>query len=123
MNKKTMLILILSLVMLMLVGCGQKQHIPAETPKSDQAEVQSSNIVTISHFAFSPEEFVIKKGWTVTWSNLDSASHTVTSDTGSELASGTLTTGDSYSHTFNSAGRFTYHCSLHSMMVGVIVVK
>jgi hypothetical protein len=38
------------------------------------------------------------------------------------LASGILQEGDTYSHTFASAGSFNYICSLHPFMTGSVTV-
>lgn len=78
--------------------------------------------VNIQNFAFSPNTLTVKAGTTVTWTNMDSVSHTVTSDSGSELNSGNIPTGSSYSHTFNTPGTYNYHCSIHTGMVATIVV-
>jgi plastocyanin len=48
--------------------------------------------------------------------------HTATSDTG-VWDSGTLATGQSYSHTFDQPGTYTYHCTIHPFMKGTIVVQ
>jgi plastocyanin len=81
------------------------------------------NSVDINHFAFYPLSKIIEKGSSVTWINEDQVSHTVTSDSGNELGSGILAPGDSYTHTFNSAGNFYYHCSIHNSMKGLIIVS
>ncbi|MEK6842765.1 MAG: plastocyanin/azurin family copper-binding protein, partial [Nanoarchaeota archaeon] len=44
----------------------------------------------IKSFAFQTPELAIKAGDAVTWTNLDSTAHTVTSDSGSELDSKSL---------------------------------
>jgi len=79
--------------------------------------------VSISNFAFNPVGLSIKKGDTVIWTNDDSTQHTVTSDSGSELGSQLLSNGQIYSHTFNNAGTFNYHCSVHSFMGAKITVQ
>jgi amicyanin len=79
--------------------------------------------VSISGFAFGPATLTVKKGATVTWTNRDTAPHTVTSDSGSVLGSDTLKTGQSYSATFTEAGTFSYHCAFHPMMKATIVVE
>jgi amicyanin len=83
---------------------------------------QGNNVV-ISGYAFSPQQLQIKAGEKVTWTNQDSAPHTVVSDSGSELSSPSLSTGQSYSHTFAAAGTYNYHCSIHKSMKGTIVVE
>ena len=49
-------------------------------------------------------------------------SHTTTSDSGL-WNSGTLAPGAHFTHKFNKAGSFSYHCSIHPFMTGTIVVK
>ena len=60
------------------------------------------------------------KGDTVTWVNLDSAAHTVTS---ASFDSSSLAKGQSYKFTFNQAGTFKYHCTVHPSMLGEVIVK
>ncbi|MEK6917789.1 MAG: plastocyanin/azurin family copper-binding protein [Nanoarchaeota archaeon] len=54
---------------------------------------------------------------------MDSAPHTVTSDSGSELNSGTISNGGVYSHTFNTAGTYKYHCAFHTSMKATVIVQ
>jgi amicyanin len=81
------------------------------------------NSVSIQNFAFSPSTLTVKVGTVVTWTNLDSAPHTVVSDSGSELSSDTLSNGQTYSHTFSTPGTYTYHCGVHTSMKGTVVVE
>lgn len=78
--------------------------------------------VSIQNFAFSAPTVRIKKGARVTWTNLDSAPHTATSDAGT-FTSATLAKGASYSFTFNTVGNFPYYCKLHPSMKGTIIVE
>src|SRR5690348_11151097 len=72
---------------------------------------------------FSPSNLTIHKGQEVTWINRDSSiSHTVTSDSGSELGSSSVAPGTTYKHTFNAVGTFSYHCTPHPNMKGSITV-
>ncbi len=79
--------------------------------------------VTIQNFAFSPKTVTVAPGTTVMWTNKDSAAHTVTSDSGSTLASGDLSQGKSYAHTFTKAGTYAYHCAIHPYMKATVVVS
>jgi plastocyanin len=89
-----------------------------------QTESTSSTTVnaTIKNYAFSASNLTVTKGTKVVWTNEDSVGHSVTSDSGSELASATLSTGESYSHTFTKTGTFPYHCAPHSYMTGTVTV-
>lgn len=76
---------------------------------------------TIENFAFSPEPIEIKVGTTVTWTNLDSAPHTV-SQTGGGFESGKMDQGATFSFTFTEAGTFEYFCQFHPNMKGTVIV-
>jgi plastocyanin len=54
---------------------------------------------------------------------MDSVMHTATSDSGSELASTSLSKGESYTHTFTTPGTYNYHCAVHPSMKGKIIVE
>ena len=60
-------------------------------------------------------------GTTVTWTNSDGTTHTVTAD-GGAFDSGHLADGATFQFTFKAAGVFPYHCSIHSSMNGTITV-
>ena len=79
--------------------------------------------VEIKSFAFNPATLTIKIGDSITWTNKDSVKHTVTSDSGNELDSELLSQNEVYTHTFNSAGTFNYHCTPHPYMKAKIVVE
>jgi plastocyanin len=89
---------------------------------------------TLAAKAFSPNPITVKVGATVTWTDKDTtASHTVTSGTGfndpnkgKEFDSGLstlLTSGKTFSHTFNTAGEISYFCQIHPTMVGKVTVS
>lgn len=94
-------------------------------PSGNQSGAQTSNPnnIEIGGFAFNPSTLTIKTGETVTWSNMDPVSHTITSDSGSELNSAPIPNGQTYSHTFNTVGTYSYHCSIHTSMKGQIIVE
>ena len=77
--------------------------------------------VTIKDFEFTPATVTIKVGDTVIWTNDGPSTHTVTADDGS-FASGNLW-NDTFSHTFETAGTFTYHCSISRFMTGTVIVQ
>jgi len=82
----------------------------------------SGNAVAIQGFAFSPATLTIKAGTTVTWTNDDTVAHTIVSDTGA-FESNSISKGGTYSHTFDAAGTYAYHCGLHPSMKAKIVVE
>ena len=78
--------------------------------------------VTIADFAFDPGDLTVSVGDTVTWTNDDDTDHTVTADDDG-FDSGDLGGGDTFEQTFDEAGEFSYHCSIHSQMTGTITVE
>ncbi len=96
---------------------------PAKSSSSQTSKPEETNSVTIENFAFSSDDITVKKGTTVTWTNKDSAAHTVTADDGNGPNSQTLAQGDSYSFKFDKAGTFKYHCQIHSSMTGTVTVE
>jgi plastocyanin len=78
--------------------------------------------VAIKGFAFNPPTIEAKVGQTITWTNQDSATHTVTLDDKS-VNSGNVASNATFSHAFATAGTFTYHCEIHKQMKGTITVS
>jgi plastocyanin len=88
-------------------------------PPSPPAQGES---VGIQDFAFNPPTITVPVGTTITWTNLDSAPHTVTSD-GGLFDSGTLNQGQTFQFTFNTPGTYSYFCSIHSFMTAQVIVQ
>jgi plastocyanin len=78
-------------------------------------------VIPIRDFGFRIDTVHVRRGSRVTWVNCDAEGHTSTSDT-DVWSSPTIATGQTYSHVFDQAGRFRYHCIPHPFMTGTIVV-
>ncbi|HSX43143.1 MAG TPA: cupredoxin domain-containing protein [Candidatus Saccharimonadales bacterium] len=107
------------------VSTDSSMDMPAKSSTStdDSSKSTATNSVAIKDFAFSPADITVRVGTTVTWTNQDSAAHTVTETDGKTGPdSGTLATGKSYSFTYAAAGTYSYHCDFHSSMVGTVTV-
>lgn len=78
--------------------------------------------VAIVDFEFDPNALQASVGQSLTWTNQDSATHTVTSDGGGPLASGDLEQGESYEASFDAAGTYEYICTIHPTMRGTVEV-
>jgi plastocyanin len=78
--------------------------------------------VEVKGFAFSPPQLSVRVGDKVTWRFADSATHTVTADDGS-FDSGGHSSGETFDHTFETAGTFSYHCTIHGSMKGTVAVS
>lgn len=75
-----------------------------------------------NRYSFGPAKVFVNIGQKVTWTNGSDAPHTVTSSSGTELASSNLNASATFSHTFSTIGTFAYHCSIHTYMRGTVVV-
>lgn len=89
-------------------------------PAPVKSTVANTN-AQIQNFAFAPATINIKVGATVTWTNMDSAPHTVTSLTGA-FDSGSIATSGTFKFQFNTPGTYVYHCTIHSMMANATVI-
>jgi plastocyanin len=76
---------------------------------------------SLGRLAYAPDDVSVAAGSTVTWTNNDSVAHTSTSDA-SGWNSGTVASGGHFSFTFQTAGTYSYHCSIHPGMIGTVVV-
>lgn len=77
--------------------------------------------IAISDFQFTPDNITVTLGTKVIWTNNGPSEHTVTSDT-NVFNSGTIAVGHKWNYTFNAVGTFPYHCAIHPMMHGVVIV-
>ena len=87
---------------------------------------------------FDPPRMFVTVGDTITWYNDDREGHTVTSGEGSGrygwmsdnfgstngiFDSGRFAPGESWSYTFEESGTFSYFCTIHPWMEGVVIVE
>jgi plastocyanin len=117
-------------VLVLVAGCGSGSGGGGATPSAPATASTSSGSATaiagptveINNFMFTPKTLTVPVGTTVTWKFDDSTQHTVTADDNS-FTSPALGSGQTYTHTFTSAGTVDYHCSIHTFMTGTVVVK
>ena len=107
-------------------GCGGPQPgatTRASAPASVAAGCTGSGgtAVSVANFAYDPASVTVAVGGTVTWTNSDSETHTVTFDGGPDC--GDIAQGASVSRTFDTAGSFGYICTIHPTMRGTVVVQ
>ena len=80
--------------------------------------------VVISDYKFTPMTLRVAVGTTVTWVNHDMARHSVTRNFSDEpFDSGLLGNQQVFTHTFGTAGSYSYICTPHSGMQATIVVQ
>lgn len=91
--------------------------------RESAAAIATRTEVAIDNFSFSPNTLTLSAGATVTWVNHDKVPHVVSGAKNQFKRSTALKTGQSFSHTFVTAGTYYYFCSIHPRMIGKIIVK
>jgi plastocyanin len=91
----------------------------------EETDSQEMSIEVVDS-AYQPGEITIAPGTTVVWTQTGSLPHTVTADDGS-FDSGDMSSGDTFSFTFEEEGTYPYYCEYHGGpggqgMAGVIIV-
>jgi plastocyanin len=86
------------------------------------ATSKPGTVVHIRDDAFTPASITVHVGDSVTFVNDDDDAHTATADDGSWDSEG-LNQGEKWTHTYAKAGTIKYHCTVHPMMHGIVVVK
>jgi len=71
------------------------------------------NEIWLEYKAYNPSQLVVAVGTTVTFTNKDNADHSVTETTGL-FNSGKISSGNTYTFTFNTAGTYYFTCNYHS---------
>jgi plastocyanin len=85
------------------------------------AATTGGETVAIAGFKFDAPELTIAAGTSVSWTNDDSAEHSVVAEDTSFI-SDNLAKGATFEHTFDTPGSFPYICGIHSRMKGTITV-
>jgi plastocyanin len=88
------------------------------------SDVPGANEVFIQGNAFNPSTITVSAGTTVTWTNKDGITHTVTS-TGTALIPNSPSIGSNgtFSQLFSTPGTYPYKCTIHPTMTGNVVVN
>ncbi len=130
MNSKNILIV---LGVLVILGLGfyflkmrgsYKTVTTTSTPAASGQPTASGLTIVIQNFKYSPSTLTVKAGDVITFTNMDSAPHSIVSDDGSSFSTGELSQGQSTTFTAPSAaGTYPFHCRVHPSITGTIVVQ
>lgn len=118
--KKNFYVVVLFISLATIASCSKKNTYSSSGGSNNPPA--GSNAVTMSGMAFNPTNISVTVGTTVTWTNNDAMSHTVTSNDGTSFNSGTIAAGSTFSFKFMTAGTYAYHCTFHAGMTGTVVV-
>lgn len=91
------------------------------TGASQPASTAVTKSVNITATAFKPATVTIATGDSIRWTNKDTKTHQVVSNSGA-FASAIISPNHTYKHTFNTAGTYRYHDGLHPALTGKVVV-
>jgi len=111
------LAVLLALVAFALVPAGLRG---ATASAGGAAQASKAPTVVINHFAFHPPTLTVAKGTKVTFSNTSAVTHTATRN--GSFDTGRIKPGTAVAVRFKQKGTFAYHCEIHPLMHGKIVV-
>lgn len=106
------------------VAPNQPTAAPTEAPTAAPTEAPSIDAPTVGIVdnAFGPATLTVAVGTTVTWTNKGQRNHTVSTADASFGTAGALSSGATFTHTFDNAGTFAYFCAIHSGMTATVTV-
>jgi plastocyanin len=78
--------------------------------------------VTIDNFTFMPESIEVTAGTAVTWTNKDSAAHSIEDEGGLFPESEEIAEGADFSFTYETPGEYPYICGIHPYMTATVTV-
>ena len=108
---------------LLLAACSSSSGGGSGSSGSSASAATATKSVTISNFMFSPMSASVAPGSTVSVTNKDSVTHTLTA-TGGQFNTGDIGPGQTKTFTAPSkAGTYSYICNIHQYMKGTIVVR
>jgi len=131
-SPKWILIVFAVVALVVLVGVAAALAVPLQpslggggAPAASGTVIMPAGVGSNVRLNFSPDVITVIIGTnnTVTWTNRDTTTHTVTS-TDNSFNSGNIVSGASWSYTFSTPGNYTYYCIYHSgWMRGTVIVK
>jgi plastocyanin len=110
------------IAMVAFVGCASA----SSAPSASSIPTASPVAISIKGFAFNPNQPSVAKGATITWTNDDGTTHTVTSGvpgTPTGKFDQRVEPGKTFAFTFTDAGTYEFFCSIHNSMRGSVTVK
>src|ERR1700722_14050127 len=109
---------------LLLAACSSGGGSGSSSASSSSGSAATSTkAITISNFMFSPMHAAVAPGSTVSVTNKDSVTHTL-SATGGQFDTGDIGPGQTKTFTAPAkAGTYSYICNIHQYMMGTVVVR
>jgi plastocyanin len=103
----------------MIYSCSKTD---AYNPPGSGVDTSSVHKINIQASLFDPASLSMQLGTKVTWTNMDTVSHSIVADDGISFNSGNISAGGSFSFTPAASGIYDYHCGLHPTVKGTVYV-
>jgi plastocyanin len=108
---------------LTLAACSSGGAPGASSATTAAKAPATGDSITIKNFAFSPATLTVSPGATVSVTNKDSVTHTLTSDTGA-FNSGDVAPGSTEHFAApTTPGTYHYRCNIHQFMTATLRVS
>ena len=104
--------------LLLVAGIGAT----AREASDATATTTSGSDITIAGFTFEPAVIEVAAGTTVTWTNQDTAAHSVRDSNDTFAESADLAQGATFEATYSAPGEYGYVCGIHDYMRGTVTV-
>lgn len=109
----------------LIAACGSTAsgHAAKRAPaRHVSGRVLSGNVhVIIKDYAYHPDNFTVRAGTRITFTNEDQTAHTATANSGA-WNTGTIDPGHSATVKLVKPGVYPYHCIFHPFMTGTVTV-
>jgi plastocyanin len=105
---------------LALGACGGDDA--AEPASTGGDDAGAAGAIVIDGFTFEPGDVEVPAGTTVTWTNVDSAAHSIEDEGELFPESEELAENDEFSFTYEAPGEYPYVCGIHRYMKGTVTV-
>jgi plastocyanin len=110
-------------VSIIVSACGSDSSSPPAPAPSTAADVTVTIQGNNASNSYAPNPVSMRVGQTIAWRNADSITHTATQDSGGFNTGAVAAAATSAATMMNTAGTFTYHCTIHPGMVGTVSVQ
>lgn len=101
---------------------GEQDSSTANEDNQPPENLANTTEIAIENSAYQPSLITVEQGTTVIWTNEDSKTHTVKTESSPGPDSEPLAEGETYSYTFEEAGTFNYFSEQNPEVRGTIQV-
>jgi plastocyanin len=120
----TGVLLLAGALLFVAIGGGGESAGPGSSASSVSSGSSTGTSITISNFMFSPMSMTVRPGATISVTNKDSATHTLTASGPGGFNTGNISHNQTKMFTApTKPGTYQYICNIHQYMMGTIKVS